>query len=285
MSFLETKLVRARLLPGLATLAMLSSPFQSRAADAVAIEETSMPGGKDFDQARMGGVRQSLHEWNVMIGPGVTYSPEFEGAKDMKIMPFPMFSATFGGVVAVDPRGISVRAYENAGFSVDLRGGYELGRSDDDADRLEGLGDVDMGGVIGATLGYKYGPVEVYASIDKTIGGSDGLTGTFGTRVSQQYDRFLFSLGASATVVDDNHMEAYFGVTPRQSTNSGLDPYKADAGIKRFDVEASVTYMVNDNWLVRGQLGVGFLTGDAADSPIVQREVQPTAMFMVGYKF
>ncbi len=43
--------------------------------------------------------------------------------------------------------------------------------------------------------------------------------------------------------------------------------------------------MASENWLIRGQAGLGYLVGDAADSPIVQREVQPYGVLMVGYKF
>lgn len=79
-------------------------------------------------------------------------------------------------------------------------------------------------------------------------------------------------------------MASYFGVTSEQSARSGLRQYDAGAGLKRFDVDASFTYMATENWLIRGQAGVGFLTGDAADSPVVQDDVQPSAMLMVGYK-
>ncbi|UIY32111.1 MipA/OmpV family protein (plasmid) [Neorhizobium galegae] len=139
--------------------------------------------------------------------------------------------------------------------------------------------------MIGGKLSYEFGPAELYASIDKTIGGSDGLTGKIGANVSQRYDRFILSAGASATIADDNHMESYFGVTSEQSARSGLSEYEAGAGLKRFDIEASVTYMATENWLIRGQAEVGFLTGDAADSPIVEDDVQPSAMLMIGYKF
>jgi MipA family protein len=127
--------------------------------------------------------------------------------------------------------------------------------------------------------------LELYASVDKTIGGSDGLLGVVGANVSHNYERFIFSAGASTTFADDNYMESYFGVTAAQSLRSGLPEYEAGAGLKRYDIEASVTFMATENWLVRGQAGVGFLTGDAKDSPIVQDDMQPSAMLMVGYRF
>lgn len=71
----------------------------------------------------------------------------------------------------------------------------------------------------------------------------------------------------------------------QQSAKSGLSEYKAEAGLKRVDVSGSAMYMLSENWLVRGEAGVGFLTGDAADSPIVDKKVQPSASLFVGYKF
>src|SRR5688572_13844641 len=82
--------------------------------------------------------------------------------------------------------------------------------------------DIDMGGVIGGIVIYEVGPFGVYAKLDKTIGGSEGLTGTFGAKVSHRYERFIFSADVSGTWADDKHMESYFGVTSIQSDRSGL---------------------------------------------------------------
>ena len=80
-------------------------------------------------------------------------------------------------------------------------------------------------------------------------------------------------------------MEAYFGVNATQSARSGLPEYKAEAGLKRVDLSASATYILTDKWLLRGEAGVGVLTGDAADSPIVEQDVQPSVSLFVGYRF
>lgn len=98
-------------------------------------------------------------------------------------------------------------------------------------------------------------------------------------------ERLFLGAEAKATVANDKNMQAYFGVTPQQSAASGLSEYKAEAGLKRVDVSASAMYMFTENWLVRGEAGVGFLTGDAADSPIVEKKAQPSASIFVGYQF
>ncbi|MGO4135872.1 MipA/OmpV family protein [Rhizobium brockwellii] len=257
----------------------------SQAADLDEQDAVAVPPSQRFDNGRFGAVGQRLHEWNVVVGAGAMYAPKFEGSDEFEVRPIPVISARIGDRIGIDPTGLTVDVLQSNGFTLSVKGGYEMGRSEDDSDHLRGLGDVDAGAAIGGKLSYQVGPAELYASIDKTIGGSEGLVGKLGANVSQRYDRFILSAGASATLADDNHMESYFGVTSEQSARSGLRQYDAGAGLKRFDVEASVTYMATENWLIRGQAGVGFLTGDAADSPIVQDDVQPSAMLMVGYKF
>ena len=230
-------------------------------------------------------VTERLAEWKVVLGGGAMIAPKFEGSDEFDVTPVPFVTATFGERVKVDPRGVSVNLYSIDGLSFSGQLGYDLGRKEDDSDHLKGLGDIDAGAVIGARVAYELGPVEFYTSINRTIGGSDGLEAKFGADVSFRYERFLFTTGVSGTWADANYMEAYFGVTPKQSANSGLPVYNIGAGFKRFDLEASVTYMATENWLIRGQAGLGYLVGDAADSPIVQSEVQPFGMLMVGYKF
>ncbi|RWE17098.1 MAG: MipA/OmpV family protein [Mesorhizobium sp.] len=221
-----------------------------------------------------------------MVAGGVMYAPKYEGSDEYEAVPIPMVSATIGRFT-ISPGGLDVDAWERNGFKVTLKGGFDIGggRKEKDSAHLKGLGDVKAGALVGGQVSYEMGPVELYASVDKTIGGSDGMQGVLGANISHHYNNFIFGAGASATFADENYMQTYFGVTALQATRSGLRRYDAGAGLKRFDVEASVTYMATENWLVRGQVGVGFLTGDAKNSPIVRKTTQPSGMLFVGYRF
>jgi outer membrane scaffolding protein for murein synthesis (MipA/OmpV family) len=247
--------------------------------------EAAISPPEQFDTARYGGIRGKLHDWKVTVGVGAIYLPEYEGSDEFKVQPFPIVSAEFGDRVHLDPGGLTVDLYETNGFRIGVTGGVEMGRKEDDSDYLRGLGDVEMGGVIGGIVSYETGPFELYAKLDKTIGGSDGLTSTIGAKASHRYEQFIFSADVSGTWADDNHMDSYFGVTAGQSAGSGLAEYQAEAGVKRVDVKASVTYLMTENWSLTGAAGAGFLLGDAKDSPIVKDDVQPFAMLGVGYRF
>lgn len=259
-------------------------PMTVLAADLETGEAVAVP-PQQFDTARYGDFRDRLADWKVTIGAGAIYMPEYEGSDKFDVNPFPIFSAEFGERVSVDITGVTVDLYEANGFRVGIKGGYEMGRKEDDSDYLRGLGDIDPGGVIGGIVSYDVGPFQAYAKLDKTIGGSDGLIGTVGAKASYKYERFIFSADVSGTWADDKHMESYFGITPSQSASSGLDEYDAKAGVKRVDVKASITYMMTENWLLTGAAGAGFLMGDARDSPVVKDDVQPFGMIGLAYRF
>lgn len=263
---------------------LTSLPMAVHAADLDTSDAVMSP-PQQFDTARYGDFRDRLADWKVTIGAGAIYMPEYEGSDKFDVNPFPIFSAEFGERVSVDITGVTVDLYEANGFRVGVKGGYEMGRKEDDSDYLRGLGDIDPGGVIGGIVSYDVGPFQAYAKVDRMIGGSDGLTGAVGAKASYKYERFIFSADVSGTWADDKHMESYFGITSAQSASSGLTQYDAKAGVKRVDVKASITYMVTENWLVTGATGAGFLMGDAKDSPVVKDDVQPFAMLGVAYRF
>lgn len=228
---------------------------------------------------------QKAHEWNATIGGGFRVEPKFEGADDYKIQPIPWVSADFGPYVSVDTRGLTINALDYEGLSVKGRLGYDFGRDSSDDHHLHGLGDIGAGAVLGLDLAYDLDPVELKLEMDKIVGGSDGLTIKAGFAYNINFDQFMFSIGPSVTWADSNSMESYFGVTDRQSRRSGLRDFDADAGIKRVDLEISGMYMIDENWLMRGEVSLGTLVGDAADSPVSQRNFQPATMFLLGYRF
>ncbi|WP_050746411.1 MULTISPECIES: MipA/OmpV family protein [unclassified Shinella] len=265
-----------------AVLIPLVVPSGSHAADA-ASGSVAEPA---FDPARFEPSSADGAVWSLIVGAGALYAPEYEGSRGFKVSPLPAVIFTYGDWLTLDPRGISVTAFTHQGFSLAGKVGYEMGRDEDDGDRLKGLGDIDFAATIGARATYRWEALELYAEVDQTVGGSESLIGKFGAEYTAPVtDRFFVSAGISATVANEEHMQSYFGVTAAQSAASGLRAFKPQASLKRVDFSVSATYMATENWLMRGEVGMGALLGDAADSPIVERELQPSFMAIVGYKF
>ena len=230
--------------------------------------------------------RQKLHDWEVIVGGGAMLQPKYEGSDEMEVSPLPFVSATFFDRLTIDPSGVELKVYELGPIKFDVKAGYEFGRKEKDANDLRGMGDIDGGVTVGGGTTLSYGPVEFFASFDKTIGGSEGLLGTLGAEFTQPVnEKLILGARASATFADENHMNSYFGATSAQAARSGYKRYKPDAGVKNIDLSVSATYMFKENWVVRAEQEVGFLVGDAANSPLVKREIQPKSMLFLGYRF
>lgn len=287
MSFIERTCRKPRtttLWPGTLyiTLALAGAGCNAFAADAGSAGMAPEP---PFDQERFNEEKPQKN-WSLIVGAGAIYEPEYEGGDKFEITPIPVVMFTYGEWLQIDPRGVMITPFRHDGFALAAKIGYEGGRDDKDADRLRGLGDIDFAATVGARASYSWDGFEVYASVDQTINGSESLIGTFGAEYQAPVtERLILGAGVEAIVANDKHMEAYFGVNSAQSARSGLPQYKAEAGLKRVNVSASATYMLSENWLVRGEASLGILTGDAADSPIVEEKIQPSTSLFVGYKF
>jgi outer membrane protein len=264
------------------SLVLVGTGSNTLAADA---SSSGQPPEPPFNQERFNNEKPQKN-WSLIVGAGAIYQPEYEGSDKFEIAPVPFVVFTYGEWLAIDPTGITITALEHDGFALAAKVGYEGGRDEDDADRLNGLGDIDFAATVGAKASYNWNGFELYAAVDQTIDGSESLIGTFGVEYQAPVtERLILGAGVEAVVANDKHMEAYFGVNAAQAASSGLPEYEAEAGLKRVNVSASAIYMLSENWLVRGEAGLGILTGDAADSPIVEEKLQPSASLFVGYKF
>ncbi len=100
--------------------------------------------------------------------------------------------------------------------------------------------------------------------------------------------RVTLSMGASATYADDDYMQTYFGVSNRDSRDSGLDRYNADAGIKDVGINLGLNWILTQNWSARGIVSYTQLLDDASDdSPVVDEgdEGQLFTTVMAVYNF
>lgn len=256
-----------------------SGPFAADLAELPAEQDTT------FDTARFRNEAVKPN-WSLIVGGGGMYEAEYEGSDDMKVSPVPFAVFTYGEWLEIDPTAVTVTPLRYGDLSLSANVGYESGRDESDHPALRGLGDIKFAATIGAKASYEWGPVELYAGIDQTLGGSESLIGTIGVGYAAPVtERLILEANAEAILANDKHMNAYFGVNAAQSAASGLRQYKAEAGLKRVELSATATYLIDENWLIRGQAGLGILTGDAADSPIVKEKLQPSAQLFVGYKF
>lgn len=231
--------------------------------------------------------------WSVTLGAGALLTPEYEGSDEMTVEPIPFVSVEWKDRVFFDVRrGLGVNVIRTDRFTMGLALGYRPGRDEDDNDRLRGLGDIDDAAQGNLFASYELGryrglgTVSIGAELEQDFGGGDGMTISPGIAFDHQLSNSVsLSTGLSATWASDDEMSTYFGITPEQAARSGLQAYEAEAGFKRADLDLALTWQISDRWFTRTHAGVGYLMGDAADSPITVEKVQPQVGFFVGYRF
>ncbi len=246
---------------------------------------TAVMGGL-FGTARAAGADAPRHDWSFMVGGGAAYVPKYEGAKTMKVAPVPLVDITWKDTVFLGAKGLGAKTTVFDHLTLGASVGYHPGRKEKDGDRLKGVGDIKSAAESKLFASYALGIVSFDLSANKDLGGSNGLTVNAGMGLKYPVtERISLTSGVSATWADERHMRAYFGVSAAQAKASGLAAYKAESGIKRFDVTVGANWRVTESWFVTANGGVGILTGDAKESPVVVEKVQPMAMVGVGYRF
>lgn len=233
----------------------------------------------------------SGNQWQV--GGFVYVSPTYEGGRGYEVIGFPFIApAGLGDNSALQIKGVDdvrLRLFQSGSFEFGPLAGYRFGRDEDDAARLDGMGDVDGGLVLGGFATYRAGPFAASVSYHHQATGDDtgGLI-RFGLEHAHRIAprmKVTTSLGTNYAL--DDYMQAFFGVTPAQSASTGgfLPAYEASAGFK--DVYAGITANIdlNDRWSLILMGRYARLIGDAADSPVIETENQFYGGLGLSYKF
>ncbi|MEM8574568.1 MAG: MipA/OmpV family protein [Pseudomonadota bacterium] len=241
---------------------------------------------------------------SIAVGAGVVIKPKYEGSQEHEAIPLPIFiprlveeEDTPDGIFKevrqrVAFRGlddIRIRVLGGQRFQVGAVTGWITTRDEDDADFLEGTGDIDGGLVGGAYAAYTMGLFTFdVAFIDKLTGTSAGPQYRLGVETTRQIsDRGDITVRAGTTFASEDFMQTYFGVSARQSRDSraGIPVYTPDGGIKDVFIEVGGSYDISERWVFKGGVRYGRLLDQAADSPLVETPDQVSGTVGLAYRF
>ncbi len=224
-----------------------------------------------------------------MIGGAVLNTPSYMGADSNRTRAFPFLSYSWanGWFMGV-AQGIGYAWKGTPGLSFGLRLTPSPAREENDSGSLKGLGDVHMQAEFGGFAQQKLGAgFSVQSSLRYGAGNDhDGALAEaglgWGTRLA---GRTFLRAGLSANWVNQNYMQAYFGVTPTQSAASGYDEHPTRGGLR--DTRASLLLLQMFSATTTGLLMVAQtrLHGDAADSPFVRDTTTTMAIAGVLYRY
>lgn len=211
----------------------------------------------------------------ITVGIGAQAYPIFPGSNELGIYPMPIIDVRRPG------QRIKFEAPDE-GFGFGLLGResrFNLGptvqfqgrRDEDDVGAAVGnVGfTVEAGAFVEAYLGES---LRVRAEGRQGIGGHEGLIGDVGMDfIARDEDRTIFSIGPRVRLADDDYMNAYFGISPAASVNSGIAVYTPEGGVFSVGGTAGIRHQFGSDgrWGVHGYARYDRLVRDAADSPIV----------------
>lgn len=226
--------------------------------------------------------------WNVTLGAGLAAVPKYPGASTERVRPVPLVSIRYGDRLFFGPLGIGLVAFRCNGFRAGPVLGFQRGRSQSDDPRLAGLGDISSSVTAGLFAGYARGPLAIYATARQAVTATgNGLSGLLQLNLRHAFvaARTFVAAGPDLEFGNDDFQRTWFGISPAQSASSGLREYTPSAGIDRIGFHADLTYHASKHIVWRAFARISDVTGNAAQSPIVERRAQVVIGAGVAYHF
>jgi MipA family protein len=225
----------------------------------------------------------------MIVGVGAGWLPSYEGSDDSRIVPLIGAVGELGGI-GIGIRGprlaldlVPDRAGRPVNFNLGPQVLYRANRKGNVKDEVvERLGSLKATVEVGFRAGMSFRglvakqdrvSVGVSTRWDVT-GNSDGMVVAPSMSYLVPVSRAqVFGLRVAAEIVDDDHADYYFGITPAGSAASGLPVFDAKGGFKEASIGLATARDLNGNFLDGGfsiAAGVMYtrLFGSAARSPI-----------------
>ena len=180
------------------------------------------------------------------LGPGAI--PDYEGSDKYKAVPLPYLNVRWSNHMSIQWFGKNAQV--NLIPSPTWLGGPALEfipeRDDNWVDdrQIGKLDSVDHSLMAGGFFGFQVGDwvfnIEVMHDI---ADGNDGAIARLNSIYKVPFsDTLRMTIGVFTTYADDDYMDAYFGVSQRESERSGIKTYDAESGLKDVGGTVSVFY-------------------------------------------
>jgi outer membrane protein len=223
--------------------------------------------------------------WDITIGGGAILKPSYEGGKDHIVDPLPYFDASWYDTSGHERMFISVE--DGAGIDILSTGKWSAGpllfwrpgRGVSDSGDLRGLDYVESSFQGGAFL--EYDPHEccdVFLRVrHDMLSDSNGTFVDIGGEVNAPIaeKHWYAGLKVVSTWANNPGLQPMFGITPSQSSASGLAGYTPKSGVKDVEFQPSLTYQFNESWATQVFMNYERLLGPASDSPLIRDRGTP----------
>lgn len=228
---------------------------------------------------------------NTTLGVGLGFLPKYEGSNHYGTRFSPLLKHRNGHFFLGPRSGMPA-----AGVQTQLTKNWTIGsflslsqaRKSDDSAHLHGMNDISRHGNLGVFTALQLGDLLLDASYYQAL--KSGYGGNFTADISYklwQENASQLRIGTELKWSNDKAMQTYFGVKPSEAaaSNGRLPAYQAKAGMRSYSIYGLATHQLSDSWHVHGLLGINNLSGDAKDSPIVEKKSSVFGGVGLGYSF
>lgn len=220
-----------------------------------------------------------------MLGAGVGWVPEFQGADDYKWQPLPLIDVQYGRFFVKLGDGIGINFFSVPAFtiggSLKWMPGYDAG------DVPKGIKATDD--AVGARLFVtsRFLGFATKISVTRAVTESErGLLVNAGLAYPVSVtERLVIRPRLGVTWADQKYMNSYFGIDASEAAASGWKYYRPASGFKDVSFNVAIRYRITGHVAVFGSLGVTRLVGEAADSPLIEQQTQASVLVGLTYNF
>jgi MipA family protein len=234
--------------------------------------------------------RKEKNDWTISIGLGALLKPKYEGSDENEVMPVPFIDLRYKDLVSISPfGGLRLNAIKQGNITAGVGLRPNFGRKEDNADILNGLGNVDPTAEGLLFISYKYNSFSTTLTCahDLINSGHEGLNARLSVSHFSRLPEYKMTIrpSISTTFANTKYMSSFFGINSTQSINSGLNVFQANSSFKDISANIMTSYKINEKWSLNGFFTFKKLIGDAADSPIVQKEDLFSLAIYAAYRF
>jgi outer membrane protein len=230
-----------------------------------------------------------------LIGPGLRSRPAYDGSASQRTELVPVIRYLGGPWFVRSTQGVlegGLRVELAQGLHAAAQLAYEPGRTTSESSFLEShsVAGIKRGASVGLQMewDHSFGPVPITLlararkHTDADLGSQADLRLSVGVFHSGPVSAGVFT---QATWANAKSANAFFGVTPQQSTATGLPAFDARGGNLFASVGLLWSVDLSPQWVVVGSLEARRLRDDAAVSPLTERVSNHWVSAGVAYRF
>jgi outer membrane protein len=232
--------------------------------------------------------QREVKTWDIFLGAAVASTNTYEGANSSRVRAAPFFLISYRDELFIGPLGLQWKAIDWNGLRAGPVLGLLGGRRQNLDPRLDGLGDIPSSLAAGLFVNYHLGHLQLNATFRQAVTHADnGWLGLvqLDYRTALITRRLGFFIGPEVEFADRQYNQTFFGVTPTQSSDSGLLIFTPPGGTKDFGLHAGLTYACTQHVIIRVFADEKWLGSDIKDSPIVERTTETLVGIGAAYHF